>query len=77
MSLLKEFEMNARLNALQRISKKALPAVILASVSGLAMAQEVDIAPITSAGVTVAAIGGAVFVVMVGIKVFKWIRRAL
>lgn len=36
-----------------------------------------DTAAITAAGTEVAAIGAAVFVVMVGIKVIKWVRRAL
>lgn len=32
---------------------------------------------ITGAAVDVATVGGAVFLVMVGIKLVKWIRRAL
>lgn len=36
-----------------------------------------DISAITTAATTVAGIGGAVFLVMVGIKVFKWAQRAL
>jgi hypothetical protein len=34
-------------------------------------------AAITGAGADVAIIGGAVLIVMVGIKVFKWARAAL
>lgn len=37
----------------------------------------VDTAAITSAGTDIAAVGGAVFAVYVGIKLYKWIRRAL
>jgi hypothetical protein len=42
-----------------------------------AAAGDPDVSAITAAGATVALIGGAVFVVMVGIKLQKWIRRAL
>jgi hypothetical protein len=37
----------------------------------------VDLDGITAAGTDIAAVGGAVFLVMIGIKVFKWVRRAL
>jgi len=37
----------------------------------------IDTTAITDAGDAVATVGAAVFVVMVGIKVYKWIRRAL
>ena len=36
-----------------------------------------DISAITAAGTDVAAVGGAVFAVYVGAKVFKWVRTAL
>jgi hypothetical protein len=36
-----------------------------------------DVSGITSAGESVALVGAAVFLVMVGIKVYKWVRRAL
>lgn len=36
-----------------------------------------DLTAITGAGTEIAAVGAAVFVVMVGIKLVKWIRRAL
>jgi len=36
-----------------------------------------DTSAITAAGVTVGTVGAAVFTVMVGIKVIKWVRRAL
>lgn len=34
-------------------------------------------AALTAAGVSIAAVGAAVFIVLVGIKVVKWVRRAL
>lgn len=37
----------------------------------------VDLTPITDAGTEIAAVGVAVFAVYVGIKLYKWIRRAL
>ena len=37
----------------------------------------VDVTAITGAGTEIAAVGAAVFVVFVGIKLTKWIRRAL
>lgn len=48
--------------------------VALAPLSSFAA---VDVAPITAAGTDVTAVGVAVFAVMVGIAVYKWIRRAL
>ncbi|MQQ99258.1 major capsid protein [Glaciimonas soli] len=48
--------------------------------SAAAMAQTaptVDTSAITSAGVSVATVGAAVFAVYVGVKLFKWIRGAL
>lgn len=36
-----------------------------------------DVTAITGAGTEIAAVGAAVFVVYVGIKLTKWIRRAL
>lgn len=40
-------------------------------------ATTVDTTAITDAGTAVATVGGAVFALTVGIKVWKWIRRAL
>lgn len=37
----------------------------------------VDVTAITGAGADIALVGAAVFTVAVGIKLFKWIRRAL
>lgn len=48
----------------------------LGSVVGSANAA-VDITAITGAGTDVAAVGAAVFALAVGIKLYKWIRRAL
>lgn len=44
--------------------------------SGYASAA-MDVTAITGAGTDIALVGGAVFVVMVGIKLTKWVRRAL
>lgn len=54
-------------------------AAVGALAAGVAHA-EVDttaMAAIVGAGADVATVGGAVFLVMVGIKLVKWIRRAL
>lgn len=52
-----------------------------ALVPGFAFAAAPDVADvvteISGAAAPIAAIGGAVLVVMVGIKVFKWVRRAM
>lgn len=37
----------------------------------------IDVTSITGAGADIALVGAAVFTVAVGIKLFKWIRRAL
>lgn len=37
----------------------------------------VDVSDITAAGADIATVGAAVFSLYVGIKLFKWIRRAL
>lgn len=49
------------------------------SASAFAAAPEVDavVTEINGAAVPIAAIGSAVLLVMVGIKVFKWVRRAM
>lgn len=62
-----------------KMQKIALGAVAL--VPGLALAAAPDVTDvvteISGAAAPIAAIGGAVLVVMVGIKVFKWVRRAM
>lgn len=37
----------------------------------------VDVTPVTDTLTDIAAVGAAVFAVAVGIKVYKWVRRAL
>lgn len=44
---------------------------------GAARAADPDTSAITAAAATVAVVGGAVFAVYVGVKVFKWMRAAL
>lgn len=56
-------------------------AAALAVVPGFAFAAAPDVeavvTEITGAAAPIAAIGSAVLLVMVGIKVFKWVRRAM
>lgn len=56
--------------------KRGLVAVGSLAVAGAASAAT-SVEAITAAGTDIAAVGGAVFVVYVGIKVFKWVRQAL
>lgn len=67
------------MNKLQVVfSKKAKLATLSALSIGATAAQAAaDVSAITSAGADVAAVGAAVFAVIVGAMVFKWIRRAL
>lgn len=54
------------------------PALAGLVVAGIASANAaMDVTAITGAGTDIAAVGAAVFVVMVGIKLTKWVRRAL
>lgn len=55
---------------------KVAVAVGAAVATGAANAA-VDVTPITGAGTDVATVGAAVFALIVGIKAFKWVRRAL
>lgn len=57
------------------ISRASLGALALAGVGAANAA--VDVTSVTAAGTDIAAVGVAVFAVMVGIKLVKWIRRAL
>jgi len=59
-----------------KFQNRALVASVLASAASLSQAA-VDVTEITAAGTDIAAVGAAVFAVAVGIKLFKWIRRAL
>ena len=45
--------------------------------AGVSAQAATDVTAITGAGTEIAAVGAAVFVVYVGIKLTKWIRRAL
>lgn len=63
---------------MNKFARVALGAVAsFAAISAHAAAGDPDVSAITAAGATVATVGGAVFTVYVGIKVFKWVRRAL
>ena len=62
--------------------KRGLIAASSFLVAGAAMAQTsggttVDTSSITAAGATIATVGAAVFAVVVGLKTWKWIQRAL
>jgi len=50
---------------------------LVASAASHAAAVTVDTTPITDAGAAIASVGVAVFGIAVGIKLYKWIRRAL
>ena len=53
----------------------------LITLSGSAAATEIDVSSVTTAiagaATPIASIGAAVLLVLVGVKVYKWIRRAL
>ena len=59
----------------QNLKRGMLAAGVLAT-AGAANAA-VDVTAVTAAGTDIALVGAAVFAVFVGIKLFKWIRRAL
>lgn len=63
------------MNKFARVALGAAASVL--ALSAHAATGDPDTSAITAAGATVATVGGAVFVVMVGIKVIKWVRRAL
>jgi hypothetical protein len=65
-------------------AKALLAAVVVSFVPAIAMAQTAAspdvsgvVTAIEGAGTPIALIGGAVLLVLVGIKVFKWVRRAM
>ncbi|MFG6485213.1 major capsid protein [Roseateles sp. BYS78W] len=65
-----------------KLNRNALRAIATAGIAMLAgsahaAAGDPDLSSVTAAGATVATVGAAVFTVMVGIKVIKWVRRAL
>lgn len=56
----------------------AVPALGLAATPALAAVDVTSVVTeIQGAAAPIAAIGGAVLIVLVGIKVYKWVRRAL
>lgn len=65
------------------LRNRLLPAVALAAMTGLQTAQAaaIDVADvvtdITAQLAPIALIGGAVLLVFVAIKAFKWVRRAM
>ena len=64
------------------MNKHILRGLVAAGVFGVATlanaaAGDVDTTAITGAGTQIALVGAAVFTVYVGIKLYKWIRRAL
>lgn len=61
---------------IKRFNVRPAAAVALTVVAGASQAAT-DVTAITGAGTEIAAVGAAVFVVYVGIKLVKWIRRAL
>jgi len=61
----------------KHIQRGLLAVAALVAASAHAAAGDPDLSAVTAAGETVAAVGAAVFTVMVGIKVIKWVRRAL
>jgi hypothetical protein len=62
-----------------RTKLAALALVPAGLLSTAAMAQDVTavVTAIDGAAAPIAAIGGAVLLVLVGIKVYKWVRRAM
>lgn len=68
-SVLREFVMTENV-------KRGLVAAGVLAASGASQAA-VDVTAITAAGTDIAAVGGAVFAVYIGIRLYKWIRRAL
>lgn len=61
----------------QRRATAARLALVAAGVAATNAHAAMDVTAITGAGTDIALVGGAVFVVMVGIKLTKWVRRAL
>lgn len=65
---------------MNKLTLSGLAALALASASSFASAA-VDVTDVTAAiegaAAPIAAIGGAVLTILVGIKVYKWVRRAM
>lgn len=60
-----------------KMTSRALGALVLASISSVALATGPDVSAITATLADVATVGTAVFGVYVAIKAVKFIRRAL
>lgn len=56
--------------------QKSAVAIGAAALAGASQAA-VDVAPITATLTDITAVGVAVFAVFVGVKLYKWVRRAL
>lgn len=73
--------MKVKLELLRRVALRNAAAVGALGLAGSAFAAAPDVeavvAEITGAASPIAAIGAAVLLVLVGIKVFKWVRRAM
>jgi hypothetical protein len=61
---------------MNRNTLRGLVAVGSLTAAGASQAA-IDTTAITAAGADIALVGGAVFAVYVGVKLFKWIRSAL
>jgi hypothetical protein len=60
-----------------RFTPARFAAAVVLGAGTVAANAAVDITAVTGAATDVAAVGAAVFALYVGIKLFKWIRRAL
>lgn len=73
--------MKVKLERLRLLALRNAAAVAALGLSGAAFAAapnvEAVVTEIQGAATPIAAIGAAVLLVMVGIKVFKWVRRAM
>lgn len=73
--------MKVKLERLRLVALRNAAVVGALALSGSAFAAAPDVeavvTEITAAATPIAAIGSAVLLVMVGIKVFKWVRRAM
>lgn len=66
--------MKKRLNVAALASLVVVLSTVSMEASAVAMTVPVEI---TDAGLSVLVIGAAVFAIAVGVKLFKWVRRAL
>jgi len=61
----------------KQIQRGLIAAGVLVAGSAQAAAGDPDLAPITAALATIALVGGAVFAVHIGAKVWGWLRKVL